>query len=187
MCKEIETRRLLLRSFTLNDANALHWLYSQRDLFRYMSNQKPLLWEDTEELIDSFTENWRKHNFGVWAVVDKNHQELIGHCGFKFLEYTKDVQIGYLLAKPYWGRGLATEAAEVALKYAFEVAKLNRIVGVATPENLASRRVMEKLGMQYERNDYYYNNYVVYYSINLIAYKRKDRVIQSDHRNLISA
>jgi ribosomal-protein-alanine N-acetyltransferase len=142
-----------------------------------MPNQKPPVWEDIEELINSQKENWRKHNFGVWAVVDKNHQELIGHCGLKFLEYTKEVQIGYLFAKSYWGRGLATEAAEAALKHGFEIAKLDRIVGVSVPENLASRRVMEKVGMQYKRNDYYYNNHVVYYSINSFMYKHRNRAI----------
>jgi RimJ/RimL family protein N-acetyltransferase len=82
----------------------------------------------------------------VWAVVHKKHQKLIGHCGFKFLENTPEVQIGYLLLPSYWGRGLATEAASAALKYGFEVAKFGRVVAIAKPENIASRRVMEKVG-----------------------------------------
>ncbi len=165
MCEDIETRQLLLRHFTPKDADALYRLYSQPELFKYMSNRKPLLWEETSVFIDALEENWKQYHFGVWAVVDKKYQELIGHCGFKFLENTEEVQIGYLLAKSYWGRGLATEAAEAALCFGFEIAKLERIVAIAKHENIASRRVMEKVGMKYEKDAYYYNNDVVYYSI----------------------
>jgi ribosomal-protein-alanine N-acetyltransferase len=83
-----------------------------------------------------------------------------------------------LLAKSYWGRGLATEAAEAALRFGFEIAKLERIVAIAKHENIASRRVMEKLGMKYEKDAYYYNNDVVYYSItNERGVSRGDRAL----------
>lgn len=168
--RDLETPRLLLRQFTPDDTQELYRIYSQPDLFKYMSNEKPLLWEQTKGVIDSFTENWQKHHFGVWAVVYKKNQQLIGHCGFKFLENTPEVQIGYLLLKPYWGMGLATESAWAALKYGFEVAQLNRVVAIAKPENIASRRVMEKIGMKYEKEAYYYDNDVVYYSITQQTY-----------------
>ncbi|MBD0345163.1 MAG: GNAT family N-acetyltransferase, partial [Coleofasciculus sp. Co-bin14] len=109
--------------------------------------------------------NWQKHHFGVWAVVYKCEQKLIGHCGFKFLDNTGEIQIGYLLLQAYWGRGLATEAAEAALHFGFEVARLERIVAIAKPENIASIGVMKKRGMNYEKYAYYYNNKVDYYSI----------------------
>lgn len=167
----IETRRLLLRHFTLNDGDDLYHIYSHLDLFQYMSIEKPLLRDQTRLLIYAFIENWQQHNFGVWAVIDKKHKKLIGHCGFKFLENTREIQMGYLLLKSYWGRGLGTEAAEAALKYGFEGAKLKRVVAIAKPENVASRRVMEKVGMKYEKNAYYYNNNVVYYGLTLEAYQ----------------
>jgi ribosomal-protein-alanine N-acetyltransferase len=107
-----------------------------------MSNEKPLSWEETREVINSLIENWQQHHFGVWAVVYKKHQKLIG-----------------------------TEAASSVLKYGFEVAKLERIVAVAKPENIASRRVMEKVGLKYKKDAYYYNNDVVYYSLSREAYQ----------------
>jgi ribosomal-protein-alanine N-acetyltransferase len=171
VAREIETPRLLLRQLVPNDAEDLYRIYSHPDSFKYMSNEKPLLWEQTTALIDSFTEHWKKHNFGVWAVVSKNNQKLIGHCGLKFLENTTEIQIGYLLLKSYWGIGLGTEAASAAMKYGFEVAQLDRIVAIAKPENIASRRVMEKIGMKYEKESYYYDNDVVYYSISQEAYQ----------------
>jgi ribosomal-protein-alanine N-acetyltransferase len=171
VAREIETPRLLLRQLTPNDAEELYRIYSHPDSFKYMSNEKPLLWEQTTALIDSFTEHWKKHKFGVWAVVCKNNQKLIGHCGLKFLENTTEIQIGYLLLKSYWGIGLGTEAASAAMKYGFELAQLDRIVAIAKPENIASRRVMEKIGMKYEKEAYYYDNDVVYYSISQEAYQ----------------
>lgn len=165
MSEEIETLRLRLRRFTPEDADELYSIYSHPELFQYMSNEKPLLLPEIRGLINSLIVNWQKHHLGVWAVVYKREQKIIGHCGFKFLENTGEIQMGYLLLQPYWGRGLATEAAEAALGFGFEVAQLKRIVAIAKPENIASRRVMEKVGMKYEKDAYYYNNYVVYYSI----------------------
>jgi ribosomal-protein-alanine N-acetyltransferase len=169
--QEIETLRLRLRHFTPDDADDLYHIYSYPELFKYMSNEKKLSWEQTVGVINSLTENWQQHQVGVWAVVYKKDRKLIGHCGFKFLENTQEIQIGYLLLPSYWGMGLGTEAASAALKYGFEVAKLERVVAVAKPENIASRRVMEKVGMKYEKDAYYYNNNVVYYSISRKAYR----------------
>jgi ribosomal-protein-alanine N-acetyltransferase len=169
MRREIETNRLLLRHFTPNDIEELYQIYSNPELFKYMVNEissdKFLLWKQTIAIINSIMLNWQKYHFGVWAIVDKKHQNLIGHCGFKFLENTTEVQIGYLLKKSYWGKGLATEAASAALKYGFEIAHLEKVVAVAKPDNIASRRVMEKLGMNYEKDAYFYKNHVVYYSM----------------------
>jgi RimJ/RimL family protein N-acetyltransferase len=170
MNEEIETLRLQLRHLTLDDVDALYRIYSHSELFKYMSNEKALLWEETRAIINSITENWQQYHFGVWAVVYKKNKQLIGTCGFKVLENTREIQIGYLLLKSYWGHGLATEAAAAALKYGFEVAQLERIVAIAKPENIASWRVMEKVGMKYEKNAYFYNNDVVYYSILRKAY-----------------
>jgi ribosomal-protein-alanine N-acetyltransferase len=169
--QEIETLRLRLRHFTPDDADDLYHIYSYPELFKYMSNEKKLSWEQTVGVINSLTENWQQHQVGVWAVVYKKDRKLIGHCGFKFLENTQEIQIGYLLLPSYWGMGLGTEAASAALKYGFEGAKLERVVAVAKPENIASRRVMEKVGMKYEKDAYYYNNNVVYYSISRKAYR----------------
>ncbi len=179
----IETRRLLLRHFTPNDGDELYHIYSNLDLFQYMSIEKPLLRDQTRLLIYEFIESWQQHNFGVWAVIDKKHNKLIGHCGFKFLENTREIQMGYLLLKPYWGRGLGTEAAEAALKYGFEVAKFKRIVAIAKPENVASRRVMEKVGMKYEKNAYYYNNNVVYYCLTLETYQSNVMYLKNITKN----
>jgi len=148
-----------------------------------MSNAKPLLRDQTRLLIYSLIENWQQHRFGVWALTDKKDKKLIGHCGFKFLENTQQIQLGYLLLKSYWGKGLGTESASAALQYGFEVARFERVVAIAKPENVASRRVMEKVGMKYEKNAYYYNNNVVYYCLTLKAYLSNAMYLKSLTKN----
>jgi ribosomal-protein-alanine N-acetyltransferase len=155
----------------MDDLDDLYFIYSHPDLSKYLSNEQPLRLDQTRAAINSITESWQQHNFGVWAVVYKKERKLIGHCGLKFLENTPEVQIGYLLLKDYWRRGLGTEAAAAVLKYGFEVVKLERIVAIAKPENIASRRVMEKVGMKYEKDAYYYENDVVYYSLSRQAHQ----------------
>ncbi len=172
MCK-IETSRLRLRQFAPDDLDELYRIYSHPNLIKYVATEKPLCLEDTKAAINCQVEHWRKYRFGVWAVIHKKHQKLIGHCGLKFLENTPLVQLGYLLLPSYWGRGLGTEAASAVLRYGFEVTKLEKIVAIALPENLASRRVMEKVGMKYEKEAYYYNHNVVFYSISQKAYQSR--------------
>lgn len=168
---KIETTRLRLRQFTPDDLDDLYRIYSHPELIKYISNEKPPCLEDTKAAINSLAEHWQKYRFGVWAVIHKKHRKLIGHCGLKFLENTPLVQLGYLLLPSYWGQGLGTEAAKAVLKHGFEVAKLEKIVAIAKPENLASRRVMEKVGLKYEKDAYYYYNDVVFYSLSRDAYQ----------------
>lgn len=185
--REIETPRLRLRQFTLDDLDDLHRIYSDPDLSKFMPNEQPLPLEETKAAIKSITENWEQYHFGVWAVIYKKHDKLIGHCGLKFLENTLEVQIGYLLLKSYWGRGLGTEAASAVLKYGFEIAKLQRIVAVAKPDNRASRRVLEKVGLKYEKDAYFYDNDVVYYSLSRENYQSGTVVLIPTTKNKTSS
>ncbi len=89
------------------------------------------------------------------------------------MEKTPEVEVAYLLAKEYWNQGLATEAARAAISYGCDGLKLKRIVAIARPENVGSYRVMEKVGMKYERDAHYYNVDVVYYALECDQFKRE--------------
>jgi ribosomal-protein-alanine N-acetyltransferase len=91
--------------------------------------------------------------------------EVIGFCGIQPLEETGDIEIGWWLAKQYWGRGLASEAAACALADAFERVGLRRVVAIAVEENRASTRIMEKLGMRYEKRIEHRGVEVVLYAV----------------------
>lgn len=167
--REIETPRLRLRQFTPDDLDDLYCLYSSPDLMRYIGKGARTK-KEAQTALSSIIKHY-EHGFGMWAVTHKDNGKLIGRCGLCFLDNTPEVELGYLLEKSYWCKGLATEASHASLKYGFEVVKLDKIVAIAKPENIASRRVMEKVGMKYEKDAYFYNNDVVYYSISRDVYQ----------------
>lgn len=146
----------------MDDLDELVALRSDPDVMRYIGNQSR---EKIEQRLRFYISHYEPYGFGVWGVVHKESGALIGWCGLVFLDETPEVEVGYAVAKPYWGQGLMTEAARAALRYGFERAGLERIVAVAMPENTASRRIMEKLGMHYEKNVHHYDHDLVYYAI----------------------
>jgi RimJ/RimL family protein N-acetyltransferase len=93
---------------------------------------------------------YRERGFCLWKLMPAQGGALIGFCGLQPLPETEDIEIGWWLARAWWGRGLATEAAQAALRDGFERVGLRRIVAIAQPANTASIRIMEKLGMGFE-------------------------------------
>ncbi len=158
----IETERLVLRRFTLDDLDELAALRSDPLVMRYIGLQSR---EKVEQRLRYYVSHYEPNGFGMWGVVHKKSDKLIGWAGLIFLDGTPEVEVGYGVAKDYWGQGLMTEAARACLRYGFDEAGLERIVAVAMPENVASRRIMEKLGMRYEKNAFHYGHDLVYYAI----------------------
>ncbi|NLF70692.1 MAG: GNAT family N-acetyltransferase [Candidatus Anammoximicrobium sp.] len=109
----------------------------------------------TDEQIRGHIEAARRlyleEGFCLWPLIYRANQELIGFCGLDHLWGGPEIEIGYWLAHDYWGRGLATEAAQAVIAYGLRKLKLQRIVAVAHPDNRASLRVLDKLGMTFER------------------------------------
>jgi RimJ/RimL family protein N-acetyltransferase len=91
--------------------------------------------------------HWDRHGFGLWALHDRTDGRFVGRCGVAYLHDFPDAELAYTLARRYWGRGLATEAARAALAHALGALRLPRVVGVALVENLASQKVLLKAGM----------------------------------------
>lgn len=170
---EIETPRLRLRHFTLEDLDDLYPIYSDPEVNKYIGKGAKTK-DETQAALIKMIQHWQ-HGFGMWAVVHKESSKLIGRCGLCFLDYTSEVELGYALDKPYWNLGLATEGSLASLKYGFEVVELERIVAIARPENIASQRVMQKVGMIYEKNAYFYNCGVVYYAIARESFSKHSR------------
>lgn len=165
---EIETTRLRLRHFSLEDLDDLFRIYSKSEVMKYVGKGARTK-DETQAALISMIKHW-EHGFGMWALLDKQSDQMIGRCGLCFLDNTPQVELGYALDKPYWNMGLATEASCASLKYGFEEVGLERIVAIAKPQNIASQRVMQKVGMKYEKNAYYYNTDVVYYALSRADY-----------------
>jgi ribosomal-protein-alanine N-acetyltransferase len=148
---QIETARLRLRPFTLDDLDALHRFWTDPDVRRYLWDDRTISREQAEAMLQSSLVSFQTHGFGQWAVIHVEHDSLIGFCGLRSTDDPLEAELLYGIAPPYWGQGLATEAARAVLRYGFEEKKLARIVASADRPNVASVRVMERAGMRCER------------------------------------
>lgn len=170
--QEIETARLYLRQFTPNDLDDLYRIYSNSEVMKYIGKGVRTRAE-TETAIYNILKHWEQNNFGMWALLHKIDRKMIGRCGLCLLDKTPEIELGYTLDKVYWNQGLATEASFASLNYGFAILNLERIVAIARPENIASQRVMQKVGFKYENNARYYETDVVYYSRSRSTYLRE--------------
>jgi RimJ/RimL family protein N-acetyltransferase len=150
----VETTRLYLRRLQPTDLDDYYQrIYADADVMRALPPRGPISREAFEARVPTvMVAHWETHGFGPWVVIHKADQQLIGHCGLRYWPNTADVEVLYALDKRYWGKGLATEGASASLRYGFEQLCLERIIAAAAVDNQASRRVLEKIGLQYEKN-----------------------------------
>jgi RimJ/RimL family protein N-acetyltransferase len=105
--------------------------------------------EESAASLRRYDRHWREHGFGLLAVDDRTTGALIGRSGVQYhRQWADDPEVGWGLDPGWWGRGLATEAGAACVRWAFDVLGYPRLVSICTQENLASRRVMEKLGFR---------------------------------------
>jgi RimJ/RimL family protein N-acetyltransferase len=161
----ITTSRLILRAFTKEDVEPLHRILGEEDVLRYFPNPNPPSQDQVGKLISSQLKHWAEHGYGWWAVEPRWENSLIGWSGLQFLPETKEVEVAYLLDKAFWGKGLASEAAQASLQFGFENFELESIVAIVHPENIASQRVIEKLGMSFVDQARYFGMDCYRYSI----------------------
>ena len=117
----IETKRLRLRPFSLEDSVPLNKLLKVEGVLQYFPNSDPPDLERVEKLVQRQIDHWSLHGYGWWAVEAVDNAHLIGWSGLQYLPETDEIEIGYLLAKPYWGTGLATEGALVGMNFGFDL------------------------------------------------------------------
>ncbi len=152
----IETMRLWLRPFTPNDTAPMHQLMNGKDVMRYFpGTQSPTL-EQVERMLTGQTNHWQQHGYGWWAVELKESGTLIGWCGLQYLPETDETEVGYLLGREYWGRGLATEAAQVSVEWGFANLAVQTIIAITHTENKASQQVAQKCGLVFVRAATYF-------------------------------
>lgn len=167
----ITTRRLTLRPFREQDAEALHRILAEHDILRYFPNPFPPSLDRVQNLIAFQLQHWEEHGFGWWAVEPRDNQVLIGWNGLQYLPDTQEIEISYLLSKAFWGKGLATEAVMAALRFGFEDLKLETIVGVVHPDNVASQRVLQKIGVPFTNETEYFGMKVHRYAADASSFR----------------
>lgn len=177
----LHTPRLTLRGFSAADLDQYaRLIFADPEVTRYLPQREIPPLERAVRSVRYFNRHWAERGYGIWAVTDRRDGRLIGQCGLNYLSENGEVEVDYALARPYWGNGLATEAAGAALDFGFGRSQpalhppLDKIIALAVPENRASRRVMEHLGMAYVQEADYFGLHLVWYEITRRAYLAKE-------------
>lgn len=140
----LRSDRVELRPFEATDLEAALRVYGDPEVMRHVGEGGAVGREEAAGMLADYRAHQDRHGFAFWAVIERCSGELIGDAG---LEVTGEgVELGYTLARPVWGKGLATEAAQLCVQAAFGPLGLPRLVALADVENPASARVLEKLG-----------------------------------------
>ena len=148
----METERLILRPFTLDDAEAWLPLITLPEIIRYTGAPPVSTVDEAREILRARPlRDYAVHGYGRMAAIEKSSGRLVGFSGLKYLEDLGEVDVGYRFLPDCWGKGYATESARVLMEQGVREHGVKRIVGMVHPENAASSRVLEKLGLVYER------------------------------------
>ena len=134
------------------DFEDLHALHGDLRVIRAFGGTEPSTLEEARGFLDRKLMHWREHGFGIWMFRDEDGA-FVGRCGIhRWNGLGRDeVELGYIVRSPLWSRGYATEIARAVVDHAFSTLELPELVGFTRTENLASRRVLEKLGFEFER------------------------------------
>jgi ribosomal-protein-alanine N-acetyltransferase len=178
MLKEmsIQTNRLIIRPYMESDLLEAFHLMQEKELFEFLPMDVMSLDEYTDLfnwLIGcyetSYKDTWFKYSF---VITDKSTGHHIGWCGIGSLDFDHDrKEIFYLIGKPFWGNGYGTEAIQGLMKYCFNDLGLKKLSAVVKPDNIASKKVLEKSGFKYEytvsnlTEEYDFYNGELFYSI----------------------
>jgi RimJ/RimL family protein N-acetyltransferase len=149
----IESERLIFRHQVIEDLDALWSLYCDPEIVKYIPDA-PRSREDAKSELEWHMHGHPKYpNLGLWATIFKDTGKLVGRCGLLpwQIDGQLEVEIAYLIRREYWGQGLASEAAKCIMQYGFDQLQIGRLICLIDPDNFASQRVAEKVGMLLEK------------------------------------
>ena len=163
---ELETERLRLVPLAEADLDALHLLWTDPDVRRYLWDDVLISREQASEIIRTSVSNFAECGFGFWAMFPREFDsDAIGFCGFRQFEETGEPELLYGVLPRYWGKGLVTEAAHAVVRYGFDVRGFKRIIAATDTPNQSSVRVMQRLGMVFERRRLFHGLDTVFYEL----------------------
>lgn len=146
----LETNRLLLREFEVSDAESFYELNLNPNVIKYTGNSAFKAIDEAKAFLENYSD-YQRNGFGRWAVINKSTQQFIGWCGLKYDEKLDETDIGFRFFEYFWNQGFATESAKACIDYGFKELNLKAIVGRAMKKNIASIKILEKIGLQYEK------------------------------------
>ena len=154
----VETQRLVLREFQQGDVRELAPILADPQVMKF-SPTGIISIAQTQERIEGFISCYKEFGFGKWAIILKEIDKLIGYCGIAVdqIDNKAERELGYRLDSSFWGKGLATEAAAAAVQCGFEQFNLPYVLSIVERANIASVRVLEKIGMRYEKSTVFHD------------------------------
>jgi RimJ/RimL family protein N-acetyltransferase len=149
----IETERLRLRGFEASDLDALAALNADERFVKYFGTGKPLTRYESWNVLAMIVGHWHLNHFGLWLVEDRITKEFIGRVGCWQPENWPGIEVAWGISPDYWGLGYATEAARASLQWGFSNLETDMFISVIHPENIASKRVAERIGERYAKTE----------------------------------
>jgi RimJ/RimL family protein N-acetyltransferase len=175
----LETPRLRLRPFVPQDLPSLHAFFVHPDVRRYLWDNRVIGHEEVEALIAASLSSFSALGLGQWLAEDREKRGLVGFCGLRVVNQAAEVEILYALVRERWGEGLATEAGNAVLRHAFLRVGLPRVMGRTDSPNLASARVLERLGMRFEGERTSHGLPILEYAISGAAFRERAAMLGS--------
>lgn len=162
----LHTPHLTLRPLFPADAVMLHRIYQHEGVLQYFPNPMPPPLEKVERFVASQQTHWEKYGYGNWGIVPEGETDLVGWAGLQFLPETNETEVGYLLDRPFWGKGYATEAARASLQFGFERFDFPEIIALVHPDNAGSLKVAAKCGLKVVERK-------VYWGLEMVRHRRE--------------
>lgn len=148
-----ETPRLLLREILISDLDSMFEMDSDPEVHRYLGNKPVTSKAQVESVIAFIRQQYTENGIGRWAMIEKTTHNFVGWTGLKLVKDTVNnrtnfYDLGYRLNRKYWGKGYATEGAIVSIDYGLKELGLKKIIATAHVDNVASNKIITKLGFE---------------------------------------
>ena len=167
---QFKTDRLLLTPVSSDDENELHGIFTDQHVRRYLLDDEIVPQEFTHTEIENSQISFEKNDYGLWMIRLSGEQKILGFCGYRPFYEPPELQILYGLLQDFWGNGYAAEATKALIKYGFETLQFEEIIAATDPPNEASVRVMERVGMAFDKRVEKNGADTIYYKIKSIDY-----------------
>jgi ribosomal-protein-alanine N-acetyltransferase len=163
----VETKRLILRKFMLSDVKDYHQILKNRSVYEWLGKGAEKTEEQVKKIIKYDLDHWENHQLGTWAVILKETNELIGHCGFGMIKAHNQYELLYAFSPEFWGKGYATEAGKASLKWLKNHTSIKSIIALSYPNNQRSIHVIEKLGFTYQKKTHLFGVDLYMYQLSI--------------------
>jgi [ribosomal protein S5]-alanine N-acetyltransferase len=150
----VETERLFLRPIRASDLAWFIKVYANPKNMKQIHDGSTLTKKQAQHKVNNFIKDWEEHGFGMWILQEKSTSQFIGYAGFRYFEEKEatlhnQIELGYIINEPYWGKGYASEAVFICVQTGLNQYHLKHILATILPDNTASQKVADKAGLKH--------------------------------------